>query len=462
MYLYEMYFQSEKRTLFFCQIKELIGFINLKDIYFISDKSTKIIEKIVFYGVKINNENYIKTLEYMVEHNYFKEIKEIIFVNDLYEKFIFSLNELFNLGNEFNNLIQEELKKKNKKCLIDGCNQKIQLCHTISKKYLKIISENGNLYGYDQNLRLFSKNKLAKIKLKKIGYLSASGENLFCNKHDSIYNIFENEDLNNKNIKKAAILLHHRVIIYTKHISIQKQLIIEKVTNKKNYVTKDVKENYNYYSDFFNNYNYKIPKKVITLIFKFNSSKISFIGFMSYSNMKYIYCFLKNEQFVYNKHEENIYYSINCFNDENNAYLIISSENTEHYKKLKEILKYIEKESDIFLEYYILFLGLINGNFYFQLSWINNINTDTKFIVNKLLDYITIGIIRKIDIFNFIQYKDVKFTPLNLIDINCKKLKILKIKEKILKKYKKNHPDFFVENKNLLNFFSSFIKKWLP
>lgn len=462
MYLYETFVPNEKITLFFCKIKELIGVVNLKNVKFIPDFKTNIIKKVIFYNVKINKEIYVEILEYMYNNNYFREIEEIVFFNNLYEKFIFSSNELFNLGNEFNNLIQEELKKKNKKCLIDGCNQKIQLCHTISKKYLKIISENGNLYGYDQNLRLFSKNQLAKIKLKKIGYLNASGENLFCNKHDSIYNIFENENLNNKNIKKAAILLHHRVIVYVKHISIQKQLVIEKVTNKKNFVTKDVRKNYNYYSNFFNNYNYKIPKKVITLIFKFNSSKISFIGFMSYSNMKYIYCFLKNEQFVYNKEEENIYYTINCFNDENNAYLIISSDDIEHYKKLKEILKYIEKESEIFLEYYILFLGLINGNFYFKQSWIDNINKDTKFIVNKLLDYITVGIIRKIDIFNFIQYKDIKFTPLNLININCKKLKILKIKEKILKKYKKNHPDFFVENKNLVNFFSNFIKKWLP
>ena len=167
MYLYETFVPNEKITLFFCKIKELIGVVNLKNVKFIPDFKTNIIKKVIFYNVKINKEIYVEILEYMYNNNYFREIEEIVFFNNLYEKFIFSSNELFNLGNEFNNLIQEELKKKNKKCLIDGCNQKIQLCHTISKKYLKIISENGNLYGYDQNLRLFSKNQLAKIKLKK-------------------------------------------------------------------------------------------------------------------------------------------------------------------------------------------------------------------------------------------------------------------------------------------------------
>lgn len=411
---------------------------NLEGIYFEYDINS-VINKGIILSNNMNNDDYIILLEKINTNGLFKYIKIFEVKNNSGDVFVFCIDKVYEYGLNYNNLIQNKYKNIKNSCLIAGCKLPSQKCHTISRVYLENISVKGNVFGYDQNPRIFSGKIIKQIRLKKIGLMEASTKNIYCNKHDKIYNIFENQDDINSVLNEAILLLHHRVINAVKYDILQKTSIVNEINRNTRYINNDVSKNYDEYKNFEKKLSNNIPSQVISLVIKFDKMNISFTGLYFDIHLDYLYEFLKKGEILKINKKENPFFIVNCFSDKNKSYLILSSTYINEFKKnFKNIINLFELEDKSFIEYFILFLAISGGNFYFNPLWVEN----NKFqdIIDGLLNYLTFGIVRNKDITDFINFDLIKEKEsLNLINFDKKEYEIKVISKNILENHIKNN-----------------------
>ncbi len=292
----------------------------------------------------------------------------------------------------------KKIQKDNKLCACPStykkdCRGSIINAHTVSKKYLKNISQNQHIYtGCIKSILAYEKNN-GEVKALKVGINKASTFTGFCEYHDKVlFSCFENCDFNKSD--KQIFLVGYRSFCweyYAKTIQMYSIKLIDQLKMQSG-------------ASYLNQPEINTLHKAMQIINKHKDEFEKILLNKQYREVQYYIIECKGVipiqcstsiypeiDFLGNKIQSMIrdpqldLLSFNAFSEHGKSYLIFSwlSSSNRTCKKLVNSLKNLSDEQKLFVITQFIFSI---ENIYFKIDWWDNLHESTKKLLEKRMN----------------------------------------------------------------------------